>query len=34
MIETANVRMQRHLLIDEALRPLARRPHSRLFHVN
>lgn len=33
-IEAANMRLQKHLLVDEALRPLARRPKSRLFHVN
>ena len=33
-VETASMRFQKHALIDEALRPLARRPHSRLFHVN
>ncbi len=33
-IEVANMRFQKHALIDEALRPLARRPGSRLFHVN
>ena len=34
VIEVANLRFQRRALIDEALRPLARRPGSRLFHVN
>lgn len=33
-IEAANMRMQKQLLVDEALRPLGRRPKSRLFHVN
>ncbi|MDQ3914723.1 MAG: hypothetical protein M3323_05235 [Actinomycetota bacterium] len=33
-IEIANMRFQKHALIDEALRPLARRRGSRLFHVN
>ena len=34
MIEVANMRFQKHSLIDEALRPLARRPRNRLFHLN
>jgi Ion channel len=34
VIEIANLRFQKYSLIDEALRPLAKRPHSRLFHVN
>lgn len=34
VIEVANMRMQKQLLVEEALRPLARRPKSRLFHVN
>ena len=34
LIEVANLRFQKRSLIDEALRPLARRPGSRLFHVN
>jgi hypothetical protein len=34
IIEVANMRFQKNSLIDEALRPLARRPRSRLFHVN
>ncbi len=33
-IEISNLRLQRHVLVDEALRPLARRPKDRLFHVN
>jgi hypothetical protein len=33
-IEIASMRFQKNALIDEALRPLARRPRSRLFHVN
>lgn len=33
-IEVANLRFQKHALIDEALRPLARRRGGRLFHVN
>lgn len=34
-IEVAHMRLQRHVLVDEALRPLPRsRPKSRLFHVN
>lgn len=33
-IEISNIRLQRHVLVEEALRPLARRPKSRLFHVN
>jgi hypothetical protein len=33
-VETASMRFQKHALIDEALRPLERRPHNRLFHVN
>jgi hypothetical protein len=33
-VEAASMRIQRHVLVDEALRPLARRPKSRLFHVN
>jgi hypothetical protein len=33
-IEVGNMRFQRYALIDEALRPLARRPRSRLFHTN
>lgn len=33
-IEISNMRLQRHALVDEALRPLGRRPKSRLFHVN
>lgn len=28
------VMFQRHVLVDEALRSLARRPKSRLFNVN
>lgn len=34
VIEVASMRFQKRALIDEALRPLARRPASRLFHVN
>lgn len=33
-IEVGNMRFQRYALIDEALRPLERRPRSRLFHTN
>jgi hypothetical protein len=33
-IEVGYMRFQRHALIDEALRPLARRPRTRLFHTN
>lgn len=33
-IEVGNMRFQRYSLIDEALRPLARRPRNRLFHTN
>jgi hypothetical protein len=33
-LEAASMRFQKHALIDEALRPLARRPRDRLFHVN
>lgn len=33
-IEVANMRLQKQLLVEEALRPMARRPKSRLFHVN
>lgn len=33
-IEVANMRVQRHVLVDEAQRPLGRRPKSRLFHIN
>jgi hypothetical protein len=33
-IEVGHMRFQRHALIDEALRPLARRPRARLFHTN
>ena len=34
VIEIASMRFQKYSLIDEALRPLAKRPHGRLFHVN
>ena len=34
VIEIASMRFQKYSLIDEALRPLAKRPHSRLYHVN
>jgi hypothetical protein len=33
-IEVGHMRFQRHALIDEALRPLSRRPRARLFHTN
>jgi hypothetical protein len=33
-IEIGNMRFQKYSLIDEALRPLERRPHNRLFHTN
>ena len=33
-IEIGNMRFQRYSLIDEALRPLERRPRNRLFHTN
>jgi hypothetical protein len=33
-IEVGYARFQRYALIDEALRPLARRPHDRLFTEN
>ncbi|MDQ3940458.1 MAG: hypothetical protein M3238_03800 [Actinomycetota bacterium] len=33
-MEVAGMRFQKRALIDEALRPLARRPRSRLFHIN
>lgn len=33
-IEVGNMRFQRYSLIDEALRPLERRPRNRLFHTN
>lgn len=33
-IEVGYARFQRHALIDDALRPLARRPHNRLFTEN
>lgn len=34
VLEVANTRFQKRALLDEALRPLARRPRDRLFHVN
>lgn len=34
VLEVANMRFQKRALLDEALRPLARRPGDRLFHVN
>lgn len=34
VLEIANLRFQKQALLDEALRPLARRPRDRLFHVN
>lgn len=33
-IEVGYARFQRYALVDEALRPLARRPHDRLFTEN
>lgn len=33
-IEIGNMRFQKYSLIDEALRPLERRPRNRLFHTN
>ncbi|MDQ3618865.1 MAG: hypothetical protein M3391_01900 [Actinomycetota bacterium] len=33
-IEVGNMRFQKYSLIDEALRPLERRPRNRLFHTN
>ncbi|MDQ3646396.1 MAG: potassium channel family protein [Actinomycetota bacterium] len=33
-LEVGNMRFQKQSLINEALRPLARRPRNRLFHVN
>lgn len=33
-IEIGTLRFQKHSLIDEALRPVARRSRDRLFHVN
>lgn len=33
-MEVGNRRFQRFSLIDEALRPMERRPRGRLFHVN
>lgn len=33
-IEISNLRLQQQVLLEEALRPLARHPKSRLFHSN
>lgn len=33
-IEIGNMRFQKHSLLDEGLRRLARRPRNRLFHTN